>query len=221
MKVYVEGGSKRTFVGAIDWPGWDRGAKTEEAALEAFIDYGPRYVAAIGNPARGLKLPKSVKDLDIRTRLKGGSGTDFGVPSTVSDFDRAELSADDLAELAKVLRAAWRAFETAASKAKGTKLRPSGPRGGGRALDKIVEHVREADEAYIASLGARPPRNAEWATLQRALIDALAAKIRGELPERGPRGGERWPARYAIRRSAWHALDHAWEIEDRASDQSG
>jgi hypothetical protein len=37
----------------------------------------------------------------------------------------------------------------------------------------------------------------------------------GELPDFGPRGGERWPALFAIRRSAWHALDHAWEIEDR------
>lgn len=26
-----------------------------------------------------------------------------------------------------------------------------------------------------------------------------------------------WPPRYFVRRSAWHVLDHAWEIEDRAS----
>jgi hypothetical protein len=25
-----------------------------------------------------------------------------------------------------------------------------------------------------------------------------------------------WPARYGARRIAWHALDHAWEIQDRA-----
>jgi len=24
-----------------------------------------------------------------------------------------------------------------------------------------------------------------------------------------------WPARYYVRRAAWHVLDHAWEIEDR------
>jgi hypothetical protein len=29
-------------------------------------------------------------------------------------------------------------------------------------------------------------------------------------------GDRRWPARYAARRIAWHALDHAWEIEDRS-----
>jgi len=52
--------------------------------------------------------------------------------------------------------------------------------------------------------------------VESAFIEALHAKVRGELPAKGPRGGDRWPARYAIRRSAWHALDHAWEIEDRS-----
>ena len=27
--------------------------------------------------------------------------------------------------------------------------------------------------------------------------------------------GKKWPPRYAARRIAWHAIDHAWEIEDR------
>jgi hypothetical protein len=31
------------------------------------------------------------------------------------------------------------------------------------------------------------------------------------------RGGSRWSPRYAIRRSAWHSLDHAWEILDRST----
>ena len=25
-----------------------------------------------------------------------------------------------------------------------------------------------------------------------------------------------WPQRYAVRRIAWHALDHVWEMEDRS-----
>ena len=27
----------------------------------------------------------------------------------------------------------------------------------------------------------------------------------------------RWTTRYAARRIAWHALDHAWEMEDRSA----
>jgi hypothetical protein len=28
--------------------------------------------------------------------------------------------------------------------------------------------------------------------------------------------GKKWTARYAARRIAWHVLDHAWEMQDRA-----
>jgi hypothetical protein len=157
-----------------------------------------------------------VAELDAVTRLKGGSGTDFGVPSAIADFDVAGLTDSALEAQIKLLRASWKAFDRAAAKAGGVAL-AKGPRGGGRTLAKIREHVAEADVAYISSLGAKPPRgNATWDEIQDAFVEALHAKVRGELPEVGPRGGQRWPARYAIRRSAWHALDHAWEVEDRS-----
>ena len=54
-----------------------------------------------------------------------------------------------------------------------------------------------------------------WADIKREFVQRSGQRARGELPDVGPRGGKRWPAPYAIRRSAWHALDHAWEIEDR------
>jgi len=28
--------------------------------------------------------------------------------------------------------------------------------------------------------------------------------------------GKKWTVRYAARRIAWHVLDHAWEMQDRA-----
>jgi hypothetical protein len=48
------------------------------------------------------------------------------------------------------------------------------------------------------------------ARLRADVLAALRAARSGEPP--GPKG---WPPRYAARRIAWHALDHAWEIEDR------
>jgi hypothetical protein len=51
--------------------------------------------------------------------------------------------------------------------------------------------------------------------VRQDILLALSASARGEIPERGPRGGVRWPPRYFVRRIAWHELDHAWEIEDR------
>lgn len=58
--------------------------------------------------------------------------------------------------------------------------------------------------------------NEEMRLTRQAIMDGLAASARGDIPERGPRGGARWPARYFVRRVAWHVLDHAWEIVDRA-----
>jgi len=50
------------------------------------------------------------------------------------------------------------------------------------------------------------------AALRADVLAALrAARSGAPVEERG------WPARYAARRIAWHALDHAWEIEDRST----
>ena len=47
LRLAVEQGpkAKKVAVFALDWPGLERGAKTEEAAIEAVLDYVPRYAA--------------------------------------------------------------------------------------------------------------------------------------------------------------------------------
>lgn len=215
MKVFVEAGAKKVFAGAIDWPGLARSGKTEGEALAALVSYVPRYRKSLGKVAAKLEPLDDAAAFKVVERLEGGSGTDFGVPSAVADFDRDKVSAAQLKDLLAILRASWAAFDKAAEVARGKAL-ATGPRGGGRTVAKMRDHVVEADGAYIRALGASGPKSsATWAEIQAAFVEAIEAKLRGELPDVGPRGGERWPARYAIRRSAWHALDHAWEIEDR------
>ena len=48
------------------------------------------------------------------------------------------------------------------------------------------------------------------------MLEGLEQALAEGIPEKGPRGGARWSARYFVRRAAWHVLDHAWEIEDRS-----
>jgi hypothetical protein len=118
-----------------------------------------------------------------------------------------------------VLRAVWRAFDRAAAAAVGVELR-KGPRGGGRDLDKIVVHCVEAEEAYLRQLGARPPTPPadlveRWPALRKAGLEMLARRAGGDPPETKVK--RPWTPRYFVRRAAWHVLDHAWEIEDRAA----
>jgi hypothetical protein len=202
IRVIVEAGPKRTFASALDWPGWSRSGRDENAAVDALAAYRDRYVEAISHDVGNL-------DFEVVERLKGDASTDMGVPRAEARIDAEPLAADELERQINVLEACWKTFDRVAQGAKGRNL-ASGARGGGRDLQKIVAHVAEADHAYLGAVaGPVKPRDRE------TFVDMLRASNRGELPESGPRGGRRWTARYAIRRSAWHALDHAWEIEDR------
>jgi hypothetical protein len=217
MKAYLEIGKRRVFAVALDWPGWARSARYEDDAVQGLVEYGPRYVASIGALAKGLDLPLQPADVAIVERVEGNSTTDFGAPDVITTFDRKPPTEVELEPLIGLLQAAWDAFDVAADAAEGKTLRPSGPRGGGRSIERMREHVRESDAGYSSAIGGRRGgEGASWTQVQEAFIAAVKARARGELPDVGPRGGERWPARYAIRRSAWHALDHAWEIEDRS-----
>jgi hypothetical protein len=56
-----------------------------------------------------------------------------------------------------------------------------------------------------------------WTVERAAVLDGLDRAKAGTLPGGGPRGGAMWTPRRFLRRAAWHVLDHAWEIEDRAT----
>jgi hypothetical protein len=213
VAVLVEAGTKRTFAVALDWPGWARSGKTEEQALEALLAYAPRYAEVAA--AAGLEFPAAEVTLDVVERVKGGGGTDFGVPGEVVDHDRQRLDAGARKRLRALVEAAWSVFDEVVKGAP-PGLR-KGPRGGGRDRDQVVEHVYGAEDAYGRKFGVRitVPKLGDAAALgaaRRALLDGL------ESGEGGPKG---WPGPYAARRIAWHALDHAWEIQDRSEGQMG
>ncbi len=211
--IYLETGARRVIAGAIEWPGWARSGKGEEATIEALFAYGPRYAKAL--PRRlGFTVPARRSALRVKERLEGDATTDFGAPSIAPAADGRRLPEAELVRQTAILRAAWEALGAAAQAAEGAELR-KGPRGGGRELDAIVSHVLESDRAYLGRLwaGLRLPSD-DATTLHKAILGALGSRARGE-PAPATRG-KIWSPRYFVRRSAWHALDHAWEIEDRA-----
>jgi hypothetical protein len=206
IAVSIEAADKKAFATAVDWPGWSRSGKTEELAAEALVAYADRY-GPVAKLAGETFPTDGGLDIDVVERLGGGGGTEFGVPSNVTDQDRRKTSARDGDRLARLVEAAWKTFESVA-KAAPEELR-KGPRGGGRNTSKVVEHVVGADEAYAREMGIK--LKAPIAELRAAMLEVLRQPSDGS-----PIADRRWTARYAAHRIAWHALDHAWEIEDRS-----
>jgi hypothetical protein len=221
IDVYLEIGKSRIFAGAVEWPGWCRSGRDEAAALQALADYGPRYSRVVHGARLKFRAPADVSAFNVVERLEGDATTDFGAPGIPPSGDAGPLDEAEQQRQRAILKACWRAFDAASEAAKGKELR-KGPRGGGRDREKIVRHLMESDRGYLRALGWKLDQidgEALEPAVERtreAMIAGLAASVRGDIPAKGPRGGTRWTPRYFVRRTAWHALDHAWEIEDRS-----
>jgi hypothetical protein len=209
-KVYLEVGKSRVFASAADWPGWARAGKDEKTALEALHAAEPRY-APVAKAARIAFVPGA--GFDVVERLPGNATTDFGAPGAIAKAESRRLTKKEAGRLSALVAASWTVFDRVVEKAPAS-LR-KGPRGGGRDRDAIVEHVLGAETAYVRKLGLR--------LKQPAPGDAAAVREHRNVIVAGLRAGTKgmteggWPARYVARRMAWHAVDHAWEIEDRGA----
>ena len=204
VRVTVESVDKKVFVSALAWPGWSRSGKTEELAIEAFLAAAPRY--AVAAHEAGLDFDSGDLDLDAVERTTGDGTTSFGVPGAIGDEDRQPVDAAEAKRQAAIVEAAWTVFDRIAAAA--PEVLRKGPRGGGRDRSKVVEHVNGADDAYASVMGIKGVRDV--AARREAMLEILRQPSDGS-----PVAGKKWPPRYAARRIAWHALDHAWEIEDR------
>jgi hypothetical protein len=215
VAVAVEAGDKKTFATAIEWPGWSRSGKTEDEALEALLAAAPRY-AAVARAARvSFPEPATLGDFHVSERHKGDASTEFGIPAADLADDGKEMTDKELARQVALLEASWSAFDKSAKRAAGKELR-KGPRGGGRDLDRIIDHVNEANGAYVHQLGTRPPKDPK--ALRNAAVAAVGARVHGQPLAEPNKVRKPWTPSYFVRRAAWHALDHAWEIEDRTSE---
>jgi hypothetical protein len=212
VEIAIEQGAKKAFATAVDWPGWSRSGKTEQLAVESLAAYAVRY-APVAQAAGEAFDPDKV-DIDVVEQVSGGGGTDFGVPEQVTKQDRRQTTPVDGTRLASLVEAAWHTFDEVSTHAP-EELR-KGPRGGGRDTSKIVEHVFGAEQAYAKVMGIK---RKEFPATDRSQLDELRAEMLAILREPSdgsPIAGKRWTVRYAAHRIAWHALDHAWEIEDRS-----
>jgi hypothetical protein len=210
IDVFIESGRRRVFASALDWPGWARRDKSEDLAVQALADYLPRYLPVVELAG----VPPPAGDLAVSERHAGlAKNADFGALGEIAIAEREPLSDEAGARLALLLEASWQAFD------RGVLAAPSqlrkGPRGGGRDTVQIVQHVLGAEVMYARKIGlARDKAAAEDQDAATALREQITAAVRAPAILQMPANG--WPVRYAVRRMAWHVLDHLWEIEDKS-----
>ncbi len=221
VRTVVERGpkDKRSVAFALDWPGWSRGAKTADVALETLESYRDRYqpIARLAGLTREFN---AVGALEVVEDKVGAGSTDFwGISFTPAATEQGPLTEAELERGITLLRACWTFFDSVAARVS-PELR-KGPRGGGRDRDRIIRHtIRTESEDFAKQVGLRIPEEAALSPdglrqHRETYVEAMRAYNAGEV-ERRMRS---WTLLFLIRHSAFHNLDHAWEMEDK--DLSG
>jgi hypothetical protein len=221
VRTIIERGpkGKRSVAFALDWPGWNRGAKTAELALETLESYRERYreIAVLAGMADEFEAAGSLKV--VEDRVGPGSVDFWGISFSPSSTEQGPLGEAEFERAIKLLRASWTFFDGVAARVS-PEMR-KGPRGGGRDRNRIIRHtIRTESEDFAKQVGLRIPEEAalspDGLRQHRATyVEAMRAYNAGKV-ERRMRS---WSLPYLIRHSAFHTLDHAWEMEDK--DLSG
>src|SRR5262245_13790775 len=206
---------KRSVAFSIDWPGWSRGARSAELAVETLESYRERYrpVAALAGMAHEFHAAGPLEVIEDRV---GAGSTDFwGISFSPSATELDPMSEAEFERGITLLRACWVYFDGVAARVS-PEMR-KGPRGGGRDRDRIIRHtIRTESEDFAKQVGLRIPEGAALTPdglLQHreAYVAAMRAYNAGEVKRRM----RSWTLPFLIRHSAFHTLDHAWEMEDK------
>lgn len=206
---------KKVVAVAADWPGLERGAATREAAIERLLTYVPRY-ARVTELAGMEAAFQNIKNVDVVEEYPGTGSTDFwGASFAFSSIDKQAMSGESLERELALMRACWAFFDDVRLRVSAEMQR--GPRGGGRDRDRIVRHTFAAELDWAKMLGVRTPLDAmltdEGLNAHR---DTYCRAIRDYHSQRKTAGKiAKWPLRFLIRHTAYHTLDHAWEMEDK------
>jgi hypothetical protein len=207
---------------SIDWPGWSRGAGTAELALETLESYRERYRPVAGLAGMEREFDAAGPLLVVEDKIGTGSTDFWGISFSPSAAERGPMREAELERGITLLRACWAFFDGVAARVS-PEMR-KGPRGGGRDRDRIIRHtIRTESEDFAKQVGLRIPEGAALTPdglrqHRETYVAAMRAYNAGEVARRM----RSWTLPFLIRHSAFHTLDHAWEMEDKdLSDTTG
>ena len=212
LQIAIEVGpkGKKCVAVAREWPGLSRGAANEDLAIARLMTYVPRY-SAVAKLA-GLSLEADAAE--VMERYEGTGSTDFwGISFGFSAYDRQPMSSEELERELSLMQAGWRLFDDVRGRVSAEMRK--GPRGGGRDRDRIVHHVIANEFDWAKQVGVRRAHDEvplEPGTVARHR-EAYCAGFRAY--HRDGKSAGKSPLRFLIRHTAFHTLDHAWEMEDK------
>jgi hypothetical protein len=217
VRTVIEHGTKdkRSVAFSIDWPGWSRGAKTADLALDTLEAYRDRYRPVADLAGMGPEFD-AAGPLEIVEDRVGTGSTDFwGISFSPSSTEHGPMTEAEFDRAITLLRAAWAFFDGVAARVS-PEMR-KGPRGGGRDRDRIISHtIRQESENFASGVGLKIPEEGAMTPdglgeYREAYVAAMRAYNAGEFERRM----KSWTLPFLIRHSAFHTLDHAWEMEDK------
>jgi hypothetical protein len=215
MRVLIEEApkGKRWVAIAADWPGLERNGKSEAEAVQKLRAYVARYAPVAERAGLGHEYQREGAPTVVGRHTGTGSTDFWGISFAPSAEDRGTVDDATFERRVALLRAAWAEFDEVAGRVS-QDLRP-GVRGGGRSRDEIVRHVLAVEGGDFAKRVKVPSEIEEIRSPQgrAAHRDRFVDAMRGWRTEGKPLGN--WTLLYLLRHTAYHVLDHTWEMEDR------
>jgi hypothetical protein len=216
VRTVVERGpkDKKSVAFAVDWPGWSRGAKTADAALETLEAYRPRYRPIAVAAGLAEEFDKAGKLKVVEDKVGTGSTDFWGISFSPCSLETEPMKERELDRKIALLTACWAHFDAVAARV--SEEMRKGPRGGGRDRTRIWRHtIRTESEDFAKKVGLRIPEEGALEpkalrSYREAYIEAIRAYNAGE--------GKRmrsWNLPFLLRHSGFHTMDHAWEMEDK------
>jgi hypothetical protein len=206
--------AKKVVAFAVDWPGWCRGAKTSEAAIELLENYRHRYRPVAVSAGLAPQFDRA-GSLDVAVDEVGVGSVDFwGISFSPSSIEQEPVQSAELDRKLALLRGCWNYFDEVAAHVSAEMRK--GPRGGGRDRDEIVSHtLRVESEDFAKRVGLRIPSGGALSPdglreYRAAYVEAMRA-----YNVSGAKRMRTWNLPFLIRHSAFHTMDHAWEMQDK------
>lgn len=218
VEIVIERGKKKSAAYAPAWPGWSRGASSAEAAIERLASYGERYEAVAALAGLSDEFP-SAPTFDIIEELSGTGMTSFwGISFAASSSEQGQMSEEDCERKLSILLACWTYFDQVAARVSAELKK--GPRGGGRNREQILNHIFANELDWARKVGLNVPEDAHLSAKGlTAHRDAYVQAIREyNTAGKNPRT---WRLQFLLRHTAYHVMDHAWEMEDKDLTSAG